>query len=582
MTKSPRLEASQRRSNLGFARTIAEASEKSPYVWAVSYLALPKGIVWSFDDRMWQVEILEDLHPRIVVEKPTQIGLTTVATIKGLWFISHHKSRAMYTLPRRDDVTDYVATTLDPLIETSEYLASRMGRTNNTRMKRIGDSFYHVMEASVTPRMLPVDILINDEVDMSDPENMEQFGARLDASKYKYHYQFSTPTVAGFGIDAEYERSDRREWVVTCSMCNHEQVLDWDEHLIKADVEEPYLACAGCKGAIRSEDIVSGRWIVTNPGSPIHGYHVSHLMLPYTRPLHALIEEEKVMKRKTFYNLRLGKPWTPIGGSMPSTMFKDHSFRNGHAMKSHVEKGYRYYLGADQGNEIHVMVGRVAYGSERLEIIYAEHIKPARGEDQFERLGAIMRMFNIDFGLCDANPNRQSIYNLCKEMHGKLGAADIGAYTYPFKWHGFTGGSAYKLIVNRTDMLDGLRDDLATEKISLWGNWDNRPYVIKEIIRQCGNLKRDTEIRKLQSGGETVVGIWRKIGDDPFGFAACLCRLAAGLAPGMTSFDFAVVGESRRGEEKVKKEVVKSTVWEDTFYYVEEDGGRSATRGRFY
>jgi hypothetical protein len=570
-----------RAQQLEFARQIATAAEKSPYIWAVSYIALPKGATWDFSDRKWQVDIIEDLHPKIIVEKPTQIGLTTVSTTKALWFVSNYKSRAMYTLPRRDDVTDYTATTLDPMIESSDYLTGRIGKTNTARLKRIGDSYYHVMEASVTPRMLPVDILINDEVDMSDQDNIEQFMARLDASKYQYHYQFSTPTVSGFGIDAAYERSDRREWVVRCSRCNTDQTLDWEEHLVKPDGESPYLACTGCREKLRSDDIVSGHWEITNPGALAHGYHVSHLMLPYTRPVELLVQEEEVMDQKTFYNLRLGRPWKPIGGSMPLSMFRDNAFRSGHSMQTHRQDGYRYYLGADQGNEIHVVVGRVPDGDDRLEIVYAEHIQPRTGEDQFERLGAIMRMFDIDFAVCDANPNRQSVYNLAQSLHGKLGAADIGAYTYPFKWYGFQGDSAYKLVCNRTDMLDGLRDDFSTGKISFWGTWDRRTPIIKQIIKHCGNLKRDTTSRKLQSGGETIVGVWRRVGEDHFAFSLSLLRLAAIIAPNKSKFDFAVVGEQPISGDNGSSKVVKSRVWKDTYYNVEEEDKEAITSTRF-
>ena len=574
--------------DLEFDRSIAEVADKSPFVWSVSYIALPKGVTWTFEDRRWQIEILDDLHPRQVGRKPTQIGWTTLGTAKALWFVSMKKSRAMYTLPRRDDVTDYVATTLDPMIEGSDYLSGRMGRTNNARMKRIGDSFYHVMEASVTPRMLPVDILVNDEVDMSDQGNMEQFIARLDASKYKYHYQFSTPTVSGYGIDAAYERSDRRVWIVTCGRCNAEQELEWEDQFVDTG-DGVYLACSGCREKLREEDIVNGTWVVTNPGSEVHGYHVSHLMLPYTRPLEVLAQESKVMDKKTFFNLRLGKPWKPIGGSMPLSLFRDHAFSSGHNSQAHREKGYRYYLGADQGNEIHVVVGRVPIGGDVLEVVYAEHIKPMPGEDQFERLGAIARMFDIDFGVCDANPNRQSIYNLCKDFHGKLGAADIGAYTYPFKWSGFHGSSAYKLTCSRTDILDGVRDDVANDKIQFWGNWDNRTPVLRDIVTHCGNLKRDTTKRKLQSGGETVVGVWRKTGADHFAFALALLRLAAVLSPNSTRFDFVVAGEyipdldddGENGNGNGRR-VEKSKVWENTYHYVEEDGTRTPIGTRFY
>lgn len=551
------------RNKLKFDRSIAEAASKSPFVWAVSYVALPKGVEWSFDDMKWQVAILDDLHPSIVSMKPTQIGHTTIATLKALWFISYNQSRAMYTLPRRDDVTDYTVSTVDPIIEHSEFLSVRT-TSSSTRLKRVGDSFFHIMEASVTPRMLPVDILVNDEVDLSDQDNLEQFVARLDRSKYQYHYRFSTPTVSGFGIDAEYARSDRREWVITCSRCNNELVLDWNIHLVREKV--PYYECDKCHQVLRIEDIVNGEWIAQSPSSNIHGYHISHMMMPISRPPAKLIEEEIVMDTRTFYNLRLGAPWRPVGGSMPLVLFMEHAFRSGHVMQAHKEKGYTYYLGADQANDIHVIVGRVANNSEHIEIIYVEHIKHSVDSDQFDRLGAIIRMFDIDFGVCDANPNRASIYSIAREFNGKIGAADIGAYNYPFKWHGFEGDSAYKIVCNRADALDGLRDDIGNERMSFWGTWEGRDKIVSDVIDQCGNLKRDTAKRKLQSGGEKVVSVWRKTGPDHFAFALAMLRLAVMISPNKSSFDFAVIGDDGARSRSVKE----SKVWKGLVYEVEE------------
>lgn len=558
-----------------FERKIAVSAEKSPFVWATAYVALPKGIVWSFDDMKWQIEIFDDLSPSIVVSKPTQVGLTTISTLKSLWFASYYTSRVMYTLPRRDDVTDYVATTVNPIIEGSEFLSTRIGKTDTLRMKRIGDSYFHVMEASVTPRMLPVDLLVNDEVDLSDQDNLEQFVARLDRSQYKFHYRFSTPTVTGYGIDSEYEKSDMREWVVTCSRCKHDLVLDWDVHLVR-DADPPHYMCDRCKGRLRVKDIVDGKWVPMNSGSSISGYRVSHMMLPITRPPEDLLEDERNMDRRTFYNLRLGRPWRPVGGSMPIALFRDNSFGSGHNMGTYKEKGYKYYLGADQAKELHVVVGRVPDGESRMEIVYAEHIRGDRNENQFDRLGAIMRMFDIDFGICDANPNRASIYSLAREFHGKLGAADIGEFSYPFRWHGFTGDAAYKMTCSRSDTLDGLRDDFMSGKISFWGTWDGRDRIINDMISHCANLKRDTADRKLQSGGIKVVSIWRRVGEDHFAFALALLRLAALVAPNTSSFDFVTVGGRDNNSPKLKR--VESKVWKGQVYYVEEDGEPVARR----
>lgn len=551
--------------NFAFAKDVAGLAERSPLIWALSYIKLPKGAIWTFEDRKWQRDIIEDTHPEIVVIKPTQIGMTTVMTTKVLWFVSYNVSRGMITLPRRDDVTDYVGATLDPMIESSEFLNTKLGKPDTVRGKRLGDSFIHIMEASVTPRMLPVDILANDEVDMSDPDNLEQFVARLDASEYEYHYRFSTPTVSGYGIDAEYERSDQREWVVRCNRCNHDQILDWEINLHNGE-DGIYYVCSKCKEMLSVEAITNGSWVAQNEKSDIHGYHVSHMMLPITRPPEKLYEESLVMDRKTFYNLRLGRPWRPVGGSMPPTLFKDNSFWHGHTKEEwRKDKNAKYFLGADQGNDAHVVVGKLVEG-QTLEIIFAEHITPKSSGDQFERIGAIMRMFDISYGIIDANPNRVSAYKMCQEFQGKMSACDIGALNYPFKFHGFTGDTAYKVNANRTDLLDGLRDWVSSGKIQFWGRWENREPVIDQMITHCAALKRDTGKKKLQSGGEKVVGIWRKSGHDHFAFALSLLRLAAIIDPGSRSFRFTTIG--RNVDDGRKR---KSKVWTNSYLPDDEE-----------
>ena len=302
-----------------------------------------------------------------------------------------------------------------------------------------------------------------------------------------------------------------------------------------------------------------------NPESDTHGYHVSHMMLPFTRPVDKLYEESKVMDVRTFYNLRLGRPWRPIGGSIPPQVFRDYSFQKGHQKEEWPRKGETYFLGADQGNDAHIMIGRLTESGD-VDVVYAEHVQPSSTDDHFERIGALMRLYNVRYGIVDANPNRVSAYKLCEEFDGKLSACDIGGLDYPFRFHGFTGTSAYKVNANRTDMLDGLRDWLVEGRFQIWGSWDTREPIVDEIINHCDALKRDTTTRRVQGGGEKVVGVWRKAGKDHFAFAFSLLRLAAVINPGAHSFDFAVIGQGR-DKRNIKKR--KSKVWKDLEYEIE-------------
>ena len=90
----------------------------------------------------------------------------------------------------------------------------------------------------------------------------------------------------------------------------------------------------GCitRGAYKPDPklLQSGRWIATNPGSKIKGYHVNALYSPWVN-LHDLVEEFVSVNHNRdkhglmeFVNLKLGEAWeeinlTPTTGSNCST-----------------------------------------------------------------------------------------------------------------------------------------------------------------------------------------------------------------------------------------------------------------------
>lgn len=206
-----------------------ELEKESALFWSIRNIRLPKGMAWDFSNRAWQAQIFDDPTDDLVVLKPTQVGMTTVMLCKMLHFATYNNVRAMYTLPRQDDVYDLVNGRLERIIADSPTLSSRIGTIDNVRFKTYGQSYLHFMESSVTPRMLDVDILVNDEVDMSNQDNLEQYVARLDASLHRIKYRISTPTIPNFGISSLYDDSDQKRWLVKCPSCNHYQELDWEK-----------------------------------------------------------------------------------------------------------------------------------------------------------------------------------------------------------------------------------------------------------------------------------------------------------------------------------------------------------------
>ena len=324
-----------------------------------------------------QLDIFDDRSPMTVVMKPTQIGLTMISVCRYLHFAMRHAARLMYTLPRQDDVTDIVSSRIDEMIARSPVLSGALQSIDNVRMKKLGRSFLHFMEASVTPRMLDVDYLVNDEVDLSDQGHLEQYISRLDASKFGEHHRLSTPTIENFGIHALYEQSDKKVWMVKCPRCSFEAELDWEDNKKEKDGRVWY-ACAICDRFWGKEVIQSGHWVKTGKeNSFLSGYSISQMMVTYIKP-EKLLLQEKTMTKKNFSNLRLGKPYTGVMGSISKNAVYENCFLS---MHDHESFGRGYFLGCDQGNELYVIIGK-----KEDDLIKVVHVEKIPFESGFGRL----------------------------------------------------------------------------------------------------------------------------------------------------------------------------------------------------
>lgn len=528
-------------------RLIAEASSESPLVWAVSYLRLPKNQEWDFNDRRWQVAIFEDPSPNVVVKKCTQVGLTTIMIARMLWFLRHNNARGMYTFPRQDDVRDFVNARLDVMVNNSPALAKVMRGTDNTRLKQIGDSFLHLQEASVPPRMLDVDKLINDEIDLSDPEMLVQYPSRLDASRWKIHHRLSTPTVAGYGIDALYDRTDAKEWMVRCPGCNHWQTMEWDTNLrVSEDKETAWYACSACSHVLAPWDIERGQWIAQNTdhNGPESGYHITQMMMPRMHPPTKLWKMFNETPLKTFFNLRLGKTYSTPGGSLTRDVVLECCFphadinpRDPIRIEMASSGKEPYYIGYDQGNDLYVLVGKLVEG--KMHIVRIE-VFPFEERGGWDRISSLAELFKIRFMLGDGTPNVHSARSMSDEFPGR---AMIG----------FEGSAAQRwtinqekahVSINQTEMLDMVRDAVLSGAVQFPGTAEHMTPTVAMLVDHLTNMERDEGVRRTQLGDQ-IYAVWRKTGADHFFHALGHLLLAHEIRPtGILKFD--VVGAASR------------------------------------
>lgn len=496
---------------------------QSELVWLVNNVRLPKGLKWDFEDRPWQIQIIDDKSKYIVTRKPTQIGMSTVFLGKMLYFADMNQCRLMYTLPRQDDVTDMVYSRLQEVIQESPYIRDKMSGVDNVRMKKFGKSWIHFAEMSIPPRMMDVDWMINDEVDLSNQEHLEQAASRMDASKFGYRHQISTPSIENVGIDALFKLSDQKYWVVQCAYCSHEQVMDWHESVVHHKGETKYV-CKRCFNPIHADDIREGNWVAMgNTKSLLSGYQISHLMVPYINKEKLWIES-KTMSQKNFYNFRLGLPFTPSSGSITKDVVMNNCFESHHGPES-ASKSYadKYVIGADQGNVITYAVGKIV--EDHIEVVELGEIP---FDDGFDELVRIMKKFNIVQGVIDALPNHHSVNKICKkDFPGRA----LEAYFPPIQEH-------YKIIdnirinINKTDAYDQLLSDIVQNKLQFFFDGYRLHPTVEKAVEHLTNMRRDIVESPNRSTGRTTTHIWRNTGPDHYADAIVYMCTAAHIASG--------------------------------------------------
>jgi hypothetical protein len=315
-----------------------------------------KGELLDFSDRRFMVDILTDMTPNQVIKKCAQIGGSVTFTLKTLWAPKYRGWSIIYTFPTDDDVREFVGTKVNKIIQSNPQVFGDL-QTDNIERKQIGDNFvfYKGTISKTAAISTTADLLVHDEADRSDQKTLETYQSRLKGKKaFKGTWVFSNPTTEKGIVDNMWQRSDQKEWNITCSHCHSEQVLTWPDSVnIAANIYQ----CKDCKRELSDFDRRWGRWVagrpdqaydaVTNPLG-VSGYHISLLMAPWV-PAREIVNDSQG-DQEYFYNFILGEPYNPGDLRVTRSTILDNW-----TPKDLTED--QYYLGVDVGNVKHYALG---------------------------------------------------------------------------------------------------------------------------------------------------------------------------------------------------------------------------------
>jgi len=494
--------------------------------WVLSQGVVLKGIPFSFQGHEELEQIYDDMSRRIVIQKATQMGLSTWAILYLFWRAAERSAKGMYFGPSKEGwIKAFVKDRVHPIIEDCPAIKKRIHKTNSTLLKRIGSSSIHFkgLKTKADVTSVDADTVVIDEVDIVDQDNKEETRTRVGHSADPVQVQLSMPTSPGHGINNALNKSDQHFRLLKCPACGkyNNPVEDFPKCLMPRDKEgkRRYLGCRYCQAEL---DPHLGEWVPRYPGKSVRGYQVSRLTT--TRPP---IEHENVAteiwelwtsaeyshQKKLVMNADVGMPYA--GALEPITDLVLTMNQGSHGLYS-IYPGPSF-LGYDQGDILRVVVAHFEY--DQLVVHWFEETT------NFDRLDELMVDHNVWFGVGDAMPNKHSAktwalrnngYAAVCYFSGAVGELNEGKEEKD-------GTEIKKYSVDRDESLDEMVEDIQQNRLILPAR--NSGDIMETVWEHCRNLVK--EKKKKADGSETLS---YKHNENHFGMALNYLRIATKIS----------------------------------------------------
>jgi phage terminase large subunit GpA-like protein len=344
----------------------------------------------------------------VVLAKSTQIGASAYSWRWALRQADQFGDRTLYIFPTLEHVKDFGDQRIEPAIEASEYLRSKIRPkwVKHKTAKRIGRGWLLLrgsrgagtgvarrqggtQQRAAGAQSVAAQSIVFDEYDDLEPKNVAQLERRISGAKAQGKMprirRLGVPTIPGHGIDELFKRSDQRHWHVVCEECGEDQTITWEENVrwrmpgcdhvfapgrdlhqleeeeraklgIQLDdpkvVGEVWRVCKSCSEPI---DVAKGRWVAHRPNASTIGFHASRLIVPDTDLQEIVRNSRKTQPHEVeaFENNDLGRAFSPSESSLSIEAITRAASKGLRVMVSHGEytTGFPRTMGLDVAGE---------------------------------------------------------------------------------------------------------------------------------------------------------------------------------------------------------------------------------------
>lgn len=524
--------------------------EGLPALWVLKHrIKNESGLSIDFTKRKYLWDIYNDLSPKQAFLKPPQIGATVMSTLKVFWVAKKLGKDVIYTLPTATDVIDIVGGSINRIIAQNEILRSWVKEHDTVEQKSVGNNLvrFRGTFSAKQATMVPSSLNVHDEVDNSDPAVLTLYQTRQEGQEReedKWQWYFSHPSLAGHGIDIQWQKSDMKEWYITCYGCKEEQILSWPESI---DTVSKTYRCRACKSELSDSERINGRWI-NKDGIPwegiivgpyeFSGWHVSQLML-FNKTAKSIIDayEDPQKDRQYFWNYTLGLPFV----SGENRIDPNIVLRN--CVDKVNPRTERTIIGCDTGHGLHYVL------MNKSGVFFYDYAKEITAtKDPYDVIRGHLKRFERSIAVFDQGGDLIGVRKLVQEYPGRIFLCfyNKDRKTVDFvEWHEDSETDWWKVNVDRnrmmTLMVEQLRD---VGRITLNGTKEEW----QEFADMFGNIYREKVVVKETPGKDdaSLYGpqfVWKRRGHDHY----CHALL------------YAMVGLQRYGGEQAK--IIGESAW---------------------
>jgi hypothetical protein len=325
----------------------------------------------------------------------------------------------LYLFPSRSDVIDFSKGRVSPLIDDNpETLGKWIKETDAANIKQIHNCFIYFrgMRARAGLKSVPVDMLIADELDEAPQNSIDMAMERMSHSEHKEVLKLSNPTIPDYGIDAAFQQTDQRYWLLKCYACKEYTCLeDTFPECLKETSRGVIRACVKCGKKL---DPSRGEWVAKKSGvTDKHGYHFSQLFSHYVEPGDILHQYRTTNNMQDFMNLKIGVAYVDAENRLSIEEVLALCGSEGIASSDSGP----CFMGVDQGKDLHVVIGKKDC-AKAGEIIHLGVYK------DWEELDRLMRVFSVSRCVVDALPVRilkGIMFSFAQGMHYFAGTSTL-------------------------------------------------------------------------------------------------------------------------------------------------------------